>query len=168
MLRDNLESLREGMRRRLQLDALAPRIDRAEALDRNRRALIQRADDAKAARNAATQEVARRKKAKENADELIARTRALGADIAALESELAAVEQELSGILMQLPNVPLADVPDGGESSNRVVRAWGEPRTSDGVRPHWELGEQLGILDLEGGAKIAGSGFVVLVLTCTV
>ena len=68
MLRDNLESLREGMRRRLQLDALAPRIDRAEALDRDRRSLIVRADEKKAARNAATQEVARRKRAKESGD----------------------------------------------------------------------------------------------------
>ncbi len=162
MLRDNLESLRDGMRRRLQLDALAPRIDRAESLDRDRRSLIQRADERKAARNVATQEVARRKKAKENADELIAQTRALGDDISALELELAAVESELTDILMQLPNVPLADLPDGGEESNRVVRAWGEPRAPEGVRPHWEIGEQLGILDLGAGAKIAGSGFVVL------
>ena len=162
MLRDNLESLRDGMRRRLQLDALAPRIDRAESLDRDRRSLIQRADERKAARNAATQEVARRKKAKENADELIAQTRALGDDISALELELTAVEGELTDILMQLPNVPLADIPDGGEESNRVVRSWGEPRAPDGVRPHWEFGEQLGILDLAAGAKLAGSGFVVL------
>ncbi len=161
-LRDNLESLRDGMRRRLQLDALAPRIDRAEALDRERRTLIQRGEELKATRNSATQEVARRKKAKENADDLIAQTRALGADISEAELELASVERELGGILLQLPNIPLPDVPDGGEESNRVVRSWGEPRASDGVRPHWEIGEQLGILDLAAGAKITGSGFVVL------
>ncbi|MEO8879990.1 MAG: serine--tRNA ligase [Gemmatimonadaceae bacterium] len=161
-LRDNLELLREGMRRRRQLDALAPRIDRAEMLDRERRSLIQRGEELKATRNAATQEVARRKKAKENAADLIAQTRALGSDIAALELELASVERELGGILLQLPNIPLADVPDGGEESNRVVRTWGEPRSSEGVRPHWEIGEQLGILDLAAGAKITGSGFVVL------
>jgi len=150
------------MRRRLLLDALAPGLDRAELLDRNRRSLIQRADEQKAARNAASQEVARRKKAKENADALIAQTRALGDDISALELELAGVEGELSDILMQIPNVPWADVPDGGESGNRVVRAWGAPRATDGVRPHWEIGEQLGILDLAAGAKISGSGFIVL------
>jgi seryl-tRNA synthetase len=150
------------MRRRLQLDALAPRIDRAEALDRDRRSLIQRADERKAARNVASQEVARRKKAKESADELIAQTRALGDAISALELELTGVENELGEILMQLPNILLSDVPEGGEESNRVVRAWGEPRPADGVRPHWEIGEQLGILDLAAGAKISGSGFVVL------
>ena len=161
-LRDNLESLREGMRRRLQLDALAPRIDRADVLDRERRSLIQRADEQKATRNAATQEVARLKKGEENADALIAQTRALGVEISALELELAGVESELFDILMQLPNIPLADVPDGGEESNRIVRAWGEPRDSAGVRPHWEIGEQLGILDLAAGSKISGSGFIVL------
>ncbi len=161
-LRDNLESLREGMRRRLQLDALAPRIDRADVLDRERRSLIQRVDEQKATRNAATQEVARLKKGKENADALIAQTRALGDEISALELELAGVESELGDILMQLPNIPLADVPDGGEESNRIVRAWGEPRDSAGVRPHWEIGEQLGILDLAAGSKISGSGFIVL------
>ena len=61
---------------------------------------------------------------------------------------------------LHLPNIPLADVPEGGEESNHVVRAWGEPRPANGVRPHWEIGEQLGILDLPGGAKVSGSGFV--------
>ena len=134
LLRDNLQSLREGMRRRLQLDALAPRIDRAESLDRDRRSLIQRGEELKATRNAATQEVARRKKAKESVDELIAQTRALGDDISALGRELAEVEDELGGILMELPNIPLADVPDGGEESNRVVRSWGALRLSAGMR----------------------------------
>jgi seryl-tRNA synthetase len=162
LLRDNLDALREGMRRRLQLEALAPLVDRLEALDVDRRSLIVRGEDKKATRNAATQEVARRKKAKEDADALIAQTRALGDEIAAVELELAGVEDELNKILLQLPNIPLGDVPDGGEESNRIVRSWGTPRPAEGVRPHWEIGEQLGILDLAAGAKISGSGFVVL------
>jgi len=162
MLRDNLASLRDGMRRRGQLAELGERIDRAEILDRERRQLIQRTEELKAARNTATQEVARRKKAKESADELISQTRALGDQIAALERELVTVEEELDSILLRIPNVPLADVPDGGEENNRVIREWGTPRPSDGVRPHWEIGEQLGILDLAAGARVSGSGFVVL------
>ena len=162
MLRDNLPVLREGMRRRGQLAALGERIDRAEALDAERRRLIQHVEDRKATRNTATQEVARRKKATENADELIAQTRALGDEIATLERGLVAVEEELGSILLQLPNIPLPDVQDGGEEQNRVVRHWGTPRATDGVRPHWEIGEQLGILDLAGGASVSGSGFVVL------
>jgi seryl-tRNA synthetase len=162
LLRDNLESLREGMRRRRELDALAPRIDRAEALDTERRTFIQQVEEKKARRNAVSQEVARLKMQKESADDLIRDMRALGDEIAALEGSLAGAEQELHEILMQLPNIPLGDVPDGGEESNRVVRTWGDPRASDGVRPHWEIGEQLGILDLQAGAKVSGSGFIVL------
>ncbi|MEP7066348.1 MAG: serine--tRNA ligase [Gemmatimonadota bacterium] len=161
-LRDNLEALRSGMRRRLQLDALAPRIDRAEVLDGERRSLIQQVEERKAKRNAVSQDVARLKKQKENADDLVRDMRALGDEIATMEERLAEREQELGDILLQLPNIPLADVPDGGEESNRVVRTWGEPRASEGVRPHWEIGEQLGILDLAAGAKVSGSGFIVL------
>jgi seryl-tRNA synthetase len=162
LLRDNLESLRDGMRRRRELDTLAPRIDRAELLDARRRALIQQVEEKKATRNAESQEVARLKKQKESAEALIRDMRVLGDEIATIEGSLTEVEAELDGILMQLPNVPLADVPEGGEENNRVVRAWGEPRTSEGVRPHWEVGEQLGILDLAAGAKVSGSGFIVL------
>jgi seryl-tRNA synthetase len=161
LLRDNLESLRDGMRRRRELDTLAPRIDRAEMLDAQRRAQIQQVEERKAKRNAVSQEVARLKKQKESADDLIRDMRTLGDEIAKIEDSLAACERELDEILMQLPNIPLAEVPDGGAEHNRVVRAWGDPRASDGVRPHWEIGEQLGILDLAAGAKVSGSGFIV-------
>ena len=162
LLRDNLSALREGMRRRGQLGTLGERIDRAEVLDRERRARIQRVEDLKAARNTASQEVARRKRAKEPAEELIAQTRTLGEEIAALERDLAVAEAELDAILLQIPNIPLAEVPEGGEECNRVMRTWGTPRASDGVRPHWEIGESLGILDLAAGASVAGSGFIVM------
>jgi seryl-tRNA synthetase len=162
LLRENPEALREGLKRRGVLEAHAPMLDRAAALERERRALIQAADEKKAARNAASQEVARRKKAKEPADALIAETRALGDAITALEGQLAAVEQELETILLGLPNLVLPAVPDGGEEANRVVRSWGEPRAVAGVVPHWEIGERLGILDLARGAKVTGSGFIVL------
>ena len=162
LLRDNLESLRDGMRRRRELDTLAPRIDRAEVLDARRRALIQEVEEKKATRNAESQEVARLKKQKESADALIRDMRVLGDEIANIEGSLTEVETELAGILLQLPNVPLADVPEGGEENNRVVRAWGEPRAGDGVGPQGEVGEQLGILDLAAGAKVSGSGFIVL------
>lgn len=161
LLRENVALLREGMRRRQRLEALGPVIDRAEALDRRRRALLGRVEERKAARNAASQEVARRKRAGEDAEELIVRTRALGDEIAALERECDEVVAELEALQYELPNIPLPDVPEGGEEANRVVRTWGEPRPADGVRPHWEVGERLGLLDLARGAKISGSGFVV-------
>lgn len=162
VLRDQVELLRSAMRRRGKLEALAPLIDRGVALDAERRATIQAVEERKAARNANAQEVARRKKAGEDADALIARGRALGEEIARLEGELAQAEEALQQILLELPNLPLAEVPDGDETQNRVEKSWGEPRTGAGLKPHWELAEALGILDLPRGAKVTGSGFVVL------
>jgi seryl-tRNA synthetase len=161
LLRENIAALRDGMRRRGKLDTLGPVIDRAEVLDRERRALLTQIEDKQAARNAASQDVARRKKAGEDATDVITRTRALGDEIAALQRTYDALFAELEGLQYELPNIPLADVPEGGEDANVVLRSWGEPRSHDGVRPHWEVGEQLGILDLPRGAKIAGSGFIV-------
>ena len=162
LLRENPEALREGLKRRGALEAHAPALDRAAALERERRTVIQAVEEKQAARNTASQEVARRKKAREPADALIAETRALGDAIAEMQARLAAVEQELEAILLGLPNLVLPAVPAGGEEANRVVRSWGEPRAAAGVVPHWEIGERLGILDLAGGAKLTGSGFIVL------
>ena len=159
-LRDQVDALRDGMRRRGKLEQLGPLIDRAEALDRDRRLNIQAVEERKAARNATTQEVARRKKAKENADELVAQSRAIGEEITRLETELAAAESELERILLEIPNLTLPDVPDGGEEENVIVRAWGTPRMESGLRPHWDIAESLGIIDLARAAKISGSGFV--------
>jgi seryl-tRNA synthetase len=160
-LRDQIDVLRDGMRRRGKIDQIGPLIDRAESLDRDRRLNIQAVEERKAARNTATQEVARRKKAKENADDVVAQSRALGEEISRLEAELAAFESELSGIMLEIPNVTLPEVPTGGEECNVIVREWGTPRMEPGLRPHWELAEALGIIDLARGAKISGSGFVV-------
>ncbi len=161
LLRENIAALRDGMRRRGKLDTLGPLIDRAEGLDRERRALLTQIEEKQAARNAASQDVARRKRAGENAADVIARTRTLGDEIAALQKSYDAQFAELEQLQYELPNIPLADVPEGGEDANDVPRRRGDPRSQDGVRPHWEVGEQLGILDLPRGAKIAGSGFIV-------
>ena len=160
-LREQVDLLRDAMRRCGADDAVLQLIDRGEDLDRERRTLIQAVEERKAARNTNSQEVARRKKAKEPADELIASGRELGEEIARLEGELDAVEGELRAMLLVLPNVTAPGVPAGGEECNRVVREWGTPRDAAGVRPHWEVGAALGIIDLERAAKISGSGFVV-------
>ncbi len=161
MLREQIDVLRDAVRRRGAGEALLPVIARGEALDRDRRALIAAVEEKKAERNATSQEVAKRKRAKEHADELIARGRALGDAIAAEEARLAEVESALHQVLLELPNVPLADVPEGGEDCNVIVSSWGTPRDSAGVKPHWEVMAALGMLDQERAAKISGSGFVV-------
>src|SRR5256886_1462620 len=90
--------------------------------------------------------------------------RTLGQPIDALEAELRGIEAAVEEKLLYVPNLPLPDVPDGDESHNTVVRTWGEPAPRGG-KPHWELGETLGILDLARGAKLSGSGFPVFVGT---
>ena len=80
----------------------------------------------------------------------------------ALDARRTAVESELDALLLELPNVTLADVPEGGEEYNVIIRTWGEPRAVDAaIKPHWDVGESLGMFDLARGAKVSGSGFVV-------
>ncbi|HEY0997049.1 MAG TPA: serine--tRNA ligase [Gemmatimonadaceae bacterium] len=161
VLREGMDALREGMRRRDKLTDLAPVLDRAETLERDRRLLIQAVEERKAARNQATQEVARRRKAGEDASALMARGRELGEEIGRLEGELGEAEGALRQIVMELPNVTLPEVPEGDEEHNVIVRAWGTPRDGAGVRPHWEIAAERGLIDLPRAAKISGSGFAV-------
>jgi seryl-tRNA synthetase len=160
VLREQMDVLRAALERRGVLEDLAPVLDRADSLEKERRVMIQAVEERKAARNAASQEVARKKKNKENADELIARSRDLGNEIVKLEGELGTIEQGLQQILFEIPNMTLPDVPAGGEEHNRVVREWGTPRRDAGLKAHWDIGAQLGIIDVERGAKVSGSGFV--------
>ncbi|HEV8497237.1 MAG TPA: serine--tRNA ligase [Gemmatimonadaceae bacterium] len=160
VLREQIDLLRDGMRRRGVLDALAPIIDRGQDAERERRTLIQAVEERKAQRNAIAQDVAKRKRAKEGADDLIAQGRALGDEISQLEGELATVETELNRALLEIPNLTLPDVPGGGEEQNVIVREWGTPRPSAGVKPHWEIGAKLGMIDIERASKVSGSGFV--------
>src|SRR3954464_4716671 len=153
MVREHIDALRAGMRRRGALDALSPAIDRAVTLDKNRRDTIQAVEERKAARNSVSQQVGQRKRAGESADDLQQQSRALGDEIARLDEELAQTEQELSAILLELPNVTLDEVPSGGEESNAIVRTWGNPREGASVEPHWEIGARLGLIDFERGSK---------------
>ena len=161
MVREQIDALRAGMRRRGALDALSPTIERAVTLDKSRRDIIQAVEERKAARNAASRQVGERKRAGESADDLQQRSRELGDEIARLDRELAETESELSAILLDLPNITLDQVPSGGEESNAVVRSWGTPRGGARVQPHWEIGTRLGLIDFERGAKISGTGFIV-------
>ncbi len=161
MVRDQIDALREGMRRRGALEKLGPLIDRAVELDRTRRETIQAADERKAERNSASQKVAQLKRAGENADELQRRSRDLGEEISRLDAALAETEGALNSILLEIPNITLPIVREGGEENNVIIREWGTPRDTKGIKPHWEIGEALGVIDFQRGAKISGSGFIV-------
>jgi seryl-tRNA synthetase len=140
--------------------SLGPLLDAILELDRRRRELLVQAETRKAERNAASEEVARRKRAKEPAQELVAQLKVSGDAVKALDARLREVEAELESHALAVPNFPADGTPDGDASANRVVRSWGEPPVfAFEPRPHWELGAELGLFDLPAGAKIAGSGF---------
>ncbi len=162
LLRDQLDHLRDGMRRRGKLAELQPLLDRAEALEAGRRSAITELEAQQARRNKLTQEVGQKRKAGEDATALMAEARAVGDSIAELEAKRGEAEAAVQAMLYELPNIPLPEVPEGDESHNTVVSSWGTPR-EDGaaLMPHWDKGAELGILDLARGAKISGSGFIV-------
>ncbi len=152
------------------LAALARRgTDHSEAVDRTleadevRRDGLTRVNELKARRNAASKEIGERKRAGEDADDLIVAMRELGDEIGRIDDSVREAEAGIEELLLTLPNLPLAEVPEGGEEANRVEKSWGEPATfTFDPKPHWELGDALGIFDFPGGARISGSGFPVL------
>ncbi|HET7042737.1 MAG TPA: serine--tRNA ligase, partial [Gemmatimonadales bacterium] len=160
-LRQDPEGVRAALARRRDpsLDAV---LDQLLALDVRRRELLTTVESLKAERNAMSDDVARRKRAKEPADDLLATLKASGERVKELDTAVKGVDEELDALLLHVPNLPLADVPDGDATGNQVIRTWGTPATFAWTpRPHWDLGTALGILDLPRGAKLAGSGFPV-------
>ncbi|MBW3534916.1 MAG: serine--tRNA ligase [Gemmatimonadetes bacterium] len=138
-------------------------VDEILAVDEERRAAIAEADDLKATRNEVSKAIGERKRAGEDAAEMIERMRQVGERIDALDAAVGRADARIAELLLDTPNLPLDGLPDGGEEANRVEKTWGEPADFPfRPRPHWELGEALGILDLERGARVAGSGFPVL------
>ncbi|GLH63925.1 serine--tRNA ligase [Parageobacillus sp. G301] len=137
-------------------------IDRFEELDKKRRELIAKAEELKNKRNEVSQQIAVLKREKKDADHLIAEMRDVGDRIKAMDDEIRQVEEELNALLLSIPNVPHESVPVGkSEEDNVEVRKWGEPRSfSFEPKPHWDIAEQLGILDFERAAKVTGSRFV--------
>lgn len=138
--------------------ALTRLLDEIEALDMKRRTLTAQLDTLKAERNDAAKSDALAAKAGGLPATIVAERRKLGERITGLESELRQIETTLEAKALFVPNLPLPDVPD----EQQVLRSWGTPLPKGG-KPHWEIAEKLGILDLPRGAKLSGSGFPVLV-----
>jgi seryl-tRNA synthetase len=130
-------------------------------IDQARKAAITKVETLKSERNKITEEIARRKKNKEDANELIEQTKQMREQIPALETEAEEAEGRLREIMVGIPNMPNAEVPVGrDEHANKEIKRWGEaPKFDFEPKPHWELGEQLGVLDLERAVKITGARF---------
>jgi len=168
LFRQEPETVRQALRARGEDPAL---VDRILDLDARRRALVTERDRLRAQHNEASRHIGevlarlRRGEADpQEAESARAQAQALSDRIRALEEDLTRTEEDLNALLLTVPNLPRPEVPLGtGAQDNRVVRQWGEPPTFPFTpRPHWELGERLGILDLERGARLAGSRFFVL------
>jgi len=135
--------------------------DAFRALDRKRRELITATEQRKAERNRASEEIARRKRAGEKADDLLAEMKAASEEIKRGDEEIARLEPQLQDFMLSMPNLPHPSVPQGHDAKCNVeVRRWGSPPKFDfAPKPHWEVGERAGILDLARAAKIAGARF---------
>jgi len=161
-LRQDPDATRAALARRMDPSAIAT-LDRILALDHARRELLLASETLKAKRNAETEQVAQLKRERKPADELLAALKLSSDEIKLIDARLKTVDDSLEPELLTVPNILLADVPDGDATKNRVTRTWGDiPKFDFTPKPHWDLGTALGILDLENGAKVAGSGFPIL------
>lgn len=159
MIVDSPDTVRAGLTRRG--ESVTP-IDEIISLDVRRRKLIQEVDACRHLRNDVSKRIGAEKR--KPTDEEIQQMRGTGDRISELESELRDVESELRSVLLTLPNLPLGDVPEGlDESANIVVRSVDSvPESSAWSIPHWEIGENLGIIDMESAANISGARFYML------
>lgn len=157
-LRESPEEVRAALARRMiDLDGL---LDQALTLDRRRRETLKKAEALKAERNRASNQVAELKRAGEDASQVVRNLKKVSDEIKEFDQSLRSIENELTKVMLSIPNVPLPDVPEGRVEANEVLRSWGDlPQFSFEPKPHWDLGKELGVLDLARGAKITGSGF---------
>lgn len=160
-VRDNLPFVEEKLRQR-GMDPAAVLKDFNE-VDTQRRQAITEAETSKAQRNKASEEIAKLKKSGQDATATMAQTKELREKIQTLEKTATDLDARLRDILVGIPNLPHSSVPVGHSADDNVeVRRWGTPPKFDfAPKPHWELGEQLGVLDLERAVKLTGARFAV-------
>jgi seryl-tRNA synthetase len=160
-VRDNLALVEEKLRQRGMKPAEV--LKNFAQVDAQRRQAITSAETIKAQRNRASEEIARLKKSGQDASALIEETKKLREQVEELGKAAEEYETRLQQILVGIPNMPHASVPVGKTADDNVeVRRWGTPPTFDfAAKPHWEIGEQLGVLDLERAAKLSGARFAV-------
>ena len=160
-VRENLPLVEEKLRQR-GMDP-ADVLKNFRDVDTRRRQAITEVETLKAQRNRSTEEIAKLKKAGQDASTLVAESKELREKIQTGEKTATDLEASLQQILTGIPNLPHSSVPVGNSADDNVeVRRWGAPPKFDfAPKPHWELGEQLGILDLERAVKLTGARFAV-------
>jgi seryl-tRNA synthetase len=161
LIRSNANFVKERLA--LRGDDYDDQIDRIRELDENHRAAMTKSESLKATMNARSKEIGMLRgqgniaEAEAAGDEV----RKLKGEFESLDSEAAIDEDELNELLSKLPNLPHESVPAGGEDANVVLRTVGEKKSfTFAPKPHWEIAENLGLIDFARGAKLTGSGFV--------
>lgn len=156
----------DDVEQRLQTRAAHYSLRNLLQLDQDRRRLLQEEEALRSQRNKLSQDIAARKKAGEDTSTLQTETRTLGERIKAIEVEKDTLNDSQQALLLDLPNLPSEETPQGSsEAENVVVRTWGDQfkaRPVANALPHWEIGAALGILDTERGVKVAQSRFTLL------
>lgn len=137
-------------------------LNHLKELDEKRRQLLVNSEELKAERNLSSAAIAQAKRNKEDASQQIAEMQKMSADIKAIDAELAEIDEKVTEIITVLPNTPHDSVPVGADEDDNVeIRRWGTPREFDfEIKAHWDLGEDLDILDWERGAKVTGARFL--------
>lgn len=159
MIRQNKEEVKQ----RLATRGVDPaEIDHLVELDEARREQIAVSENLKQKRNEVSKQIAELKRNKADATDMITEMREVGAQVKQVDEKLAGLNEQVRYIAVRLPNLPDASIPVGpDESANHEERKIGTPRQFDFTpKPHWEIGEDLDILDFERGAKVAGSRFL--------
>ena len=160
-LRHETEAVRDALARRD--SSLPDLVDRVLELDVTRREALGVVNDLKAQRNEVSKRVGELKREGADAEAPILEMREVGVRIGELDVTIREADEGIEALLLGLPNTPFDEVPEGDEDHNVLLSCHGSPATFDfEPRPHWELGETLGILDLARGSKVSGSGFPVL------
>ncbi len=159
----DMKNIRENMdetEQRLRTRGGESYLDGFRELDERRRVLLKESEALKALRNSVSDEIGRTKD-KSQVQDRILEMREVSQKIKSMDEELGEVDEQLHSFLLTIPNLPHASTPIGrSENDNVVVRSWGDPQKLPfEAKPHWDLGEDLGILDFERGAKITGARF---------
>lgn len=159
LLRNNFEEVKQKLQNR---GEDLGEFEKFGELDKRRRTLIVETEALKSQRNEVSQEIAKLKREKQDADAKIEEMRVVGDRIKTLDIELREIDEKLDTILMSIPNIPHESTPVGeSEGDNVEIRKWGEVREFDfEPKAHWDLGTDLDILDFENAAKVTGSRFV--------
>jgi len=153
----------DRVKRAVEAKGAAVDIERILSLDARFLSNLREGDDLKHERNVRSQEIGELKRSGQDSEALQARMKAIAGRIKEIEAQNKEIEEELAQLLLTVPNIPHQSVPIGKDASaNIVVRTWGkveEPYFE--IKPHWDIGEELGVLDLEMGRNVSGRGFIV-------